>query len=173
MIRRTVALAVLLLTVALLQVTVLPLLLRTGFVADLVVIVVVLVTLEEGGSIGLRVAAAGGILVDLLAASVPLGSTMVVYAIICVAVNLVRPYLSERAELATALIAGSAAGASVMIAGGLQTLLSEQGALPAGLVTSGALVVAALGVLVTPPMTVLVRRSLGDASSDRAADMSS
>jgi rod shape-determining protein MreD len=173
MIRRTFALAVLLLTVTLLQVTVLPLLLRTGFVADLVVIVVVLVTLEEGGSIGLRVAAAGGILVDLLATSVPLGSTMVVYAIICVAVNLIRPYLSERAELATALIAGVAAGASVMIAGGLQTLLSEQGALPAGLVTSGALVVAALGVLVTPPMTVLVRRSLGDAPADRAADMAS
>ncbi len=173
MVRRTVALAVLLLTVTLLQVTVLPLLLRTGFVADLVVIVVVLVTLEEGGSIGLRVAAAGGILVDLLATSVPLGSTMVVYAIICVAVHLIRPYLSERAELATALIAGAAAGASVMIAGGLQTLLSEQGALPAGLVTSGALVVAALGVLVTPPMTVLVRRSLGDAPADRAADMAS
>jgi len=173
MIRRTVSLAALLLTVTLLQVTVLPLLLRTGFVADLVVIVVVLVTLEEGGSMGLRVAAAGGLLADLLATGVPLGSTMVVYATIAVAVNLIRPYLSERAGLATALISGGAAGASVLLAGGLQTLLSEQGALPAGLVTSGALVVAALGVLVTPPMTALVRRSLGDAPSDRAADMSS
>jgi len=173
MIRRTVALAALLLTVTLLQVTVLPLLLRTGFVTDLVVVVIVLVTLEEGGSIGLRVAAVGGLLVDLLATGVPLGSTMVVYATICIAVNLIRPYLSERAELATALIAGAAAGASVLLAGGLQTLLSEQGALPAGLVTSGALVVAALGVLVTPPLAVLVRRGLGDAPADRAADMSS
>jgi rod shape-determining protein MreD len=173
MIRRTLALAALLLTATLLQVTVLPLLLRTGFVADLVVIVVVLVTLEEGGSIGLRVAAAGGLLVDLLASGVPLGSTMMVYATIAVAVNTIRPYLSERADLATALIAGVAAGTSVLLAGGLQTLLSEQGDLPAGLVTSGALVVAALGVLVTPPMMVLVRRSLGDAPSERAADMSS
>jgi rod shape-determining protein MreD len=173
MIRRVVALSALLLTVTLLQVTVLPLLLRTGFVADLVVIVVVLVTLEEGGSIGLRVAAVGGLFVDLLAAAVPLGSTMVVYGVICVAVNLIRPYLSERAGLATALIAGAAAGVSVLLAGGLQALLSEQGSLPAGLVTSGALVVAALGVLVTPPLMVLVRRSLGDAPSERAADMTS
>jgi rod shape-determining protein MreD len=173
MIRRTVALALLLITVTLLQVSVLPLLLRTGFVADLVVIVVVLVTLEEGGGIGLRVAAAGGLLVDLLASSVPLGSTMVVYATLAYGVSVIRPYLSERADLATALIAGAAAGCSVLLAGGLQTLLSEQGGLPTGLVTSGAIVVAALGVLVTPLMLRLVRRSLGDAPSDRAADMAS
>jgi rod shape-determining protein MreD len=173
MIRRMSALTVLLVTVALLQVSVLPLILRTGFVADLVVIVVVLVTLEEGGGLGLRVAAAGGILVDLLASSIPLGSTLVVYATLAYAVSFIRPYLSERAELATALIAGAAAGTSVLLAGGLQTLLSEQGGLPAGLITSGALVVAALGVLVTPPMLLLVRRSLGDAPSERAADMPS
>jgi rod shape-determining protein MreD len=170
-IRRMLSLGLLLFTVTLVQVTLLPLLMRTGFVADLVVVVVVLVTLEEGGTLGLRVAAVGGLLVDLLASSVPLGSTILVYALVAYTIDLVRPYFSERAGLATALISGTAAGLSVLVAGGLRTLLSEQGGPPAGLAPSGALVVAALGVLVTPALQRLVRRSLGDAPRDRAADM--
>lgn len=171
MIRRSIAVAVLLLTVVLVQVSLLPLLLRSGFVPDLVVVLVVLVTLKEGGSVGLRVAAAGGLLLDLLASSVPLGSTMLVHGVIAYAVALLRPYLSERAELATALLCGVAAGVSVLLAGGLQALLTEQGAPSAALLTSGTLLVTATGVLLAPVLAPLVRRSLGDAPQDRAVDM--
>jgi rod shape-determining protein MreD len=170
-IRRTFTVSLLLLTVILAQVSLLPLVLRTGFVPDLMVIVVVLVTLKEGGGAGLRIAAAGGLLLDLLASSIPLGSTVLVHGSIAYAVAMVRPYLSERAELATALLCGAAAGLSVLLAGGLQALLSEQGPPSAALLTSGALVVAATGVLLSPVLTPLVHRSLGDAPQDRALDM--
>jgi rod shape-determining protein MreD len=170
-IRRSVAISVLLLTVVLVQVSLLPLLLRSGFVPDLVVVLVVLVTLEEGAGVGLRVAAAGGLLLDLLASSVPLGSTMLVLGTIAYGMALLRPYLSERAELATALLCGVAAGVSVLFAGGLQTLLTEQGAPSTALLSSGTLVVSATGVLLAPVLAPLVRRSLGDAPQDRAVDM--
>jgi rod shape-determining protein MreD len=161
----------LLLTVVLAQVSLLPLVLRTGFVPDLVVVLVVLVTLKEGGGSGLRVAAAGGLLLDLLASSVPLGSTMLVLGVIAYAVALLRPYLSERAELGTALLCGAAAGLSVLLAGGLQALLSEQGPPSAALLVAGTLVVTATGVLLAPILAPLVRRSLGDAPQDRASDV--
>jgi rod shape-determining protein MreD len=172
-IRRALALALLLLTVTLVQVSVLPGLLRTDFVADLVVLVVVLVTLEEGAALGLRTAAVGGLLIDLLASTLPIGSTILVYGLIAYLVGIVRPYLGERAAIATALLAGGAAGLSVLLAGGLQTLLSEGSGAPVGLTPSGALVVASMGALLTPPMLRLVRRSLGAAPQDRAADMRS
>ena len=171
MIRRGFAGSVLLLTVVLAQVSLLPLVLRTGFVPDLVVVLVVIVTLKEGGGTGLRVAAAGGLLVDLLASSVPLGSTMLVLGVIAYAAALLRPYLSERAELATALLCGAAAGLAVLLSGGLQALLSEQGPPSAALLVSGTLVVTATGVLLAPILAPLVRRSLGAAPQDRASDV--
>jgi rod shape-determining protein MreD len=159
--RRTAALSVLLLTSVLLQVTLLPLIVGGGFVPDLLVVVLVVLTLEAGPRLALWVAGLGGVLVDLLSVSVPLGSSVLVYATIVYGLGLVRPYLSERADLTTAILAGIAGTVAVAGHAGMQVLLADQPLLSAGTVGWGALVVGATAVLLAPPVLVVVRRVLG------------
>jgi rod shape-determining protein MreD len=149
-----------LLTAVLLQVTLLPLLSGGGFVPDLVVVVLVVLTLEAGPRSGLWAAGMGGIVLDLLAASVPLGSSVLVYATLVYALGLLRPYLAERADLTTALLAGVGGALSMVGHGGVRVLLTDQ-ALPAGATIGwGAAVVGAFAVLLAPPVLVIVRRLL-------------
>jgi rod shape-determining protein MreD len=169
-IRRAAALAVVLLTSVLLQVTLLPMVSRGGFVPDLVVVVLVVLALEAGARTALWVAGLGGVLVDLLAVSVPLGSSVLVYATVVYLVGLMRPYLAERADLTTAILAGLAGGLSVGGHAALQVLLGDQPQLAAAGVAWGALVVSAFAVLLAPPVLVVVRSVLGatDAATSEA-----
>jgi rod shape-determining protein MreD len=169
-IRRAGAFAVVLLTSVLLQVTLLPMVSRGGFVPDLVVVVLVVLTLEAGPRSALWAAGLGGVLVDLLAVSVPLGSSVLVYATVVYLVGLLRTYLAERADLTTAILAGLGGGLSVAGHAGLQVLLGDQPPLAAAGVAWGALVVGAFAVLLAPPVLVVVRSVLGatDAATSEA-----
>jgi rod shape-determining protein MreD len=164
--RRLAVFATLLLTVVLLQITVVPMALGGGFVPDLVVVLVALVALEVGTRSALWLAAAGGLLVDLLAVSIPLASSVIVYASVAYLLGLLRPYLSERADLTTALLAGAASGLAVVLSGGLLTLLSAQVTATARLLTGSALLSGAVGILAAPPLLILLRRSLTAVSRD-------
>jgi rod shape-determining protein MreD len=157
-VKRSAALVVLLLTALLLQVTLLPLVAGGGFVPDLLVVVLAVLALEVGPRLALWVAALGGTLVDLLAASVPLGASMLVYVTIVYLLGLLRPYLAERADLTTAILAGIAGAISVAGHAAMQVILADQPLLSAATVGWGALVVGAFAVLLAPPVLMVVRR---------------
>lgn len=155
-------LAALVVTAVLLQVTVLPLIAGGGFAPDLLLVLVVVLVLERGTRSGLLVAGAGGLLVDLTAVLVPVGTSMLVLGTVGYVLGLLRPYLAERADLTTAVLAGAAGVASVLGRAALVALLSTAPATATATasVAGTALVVGAFAVLLTPPVLVLVRRAL-------------
>jgi rod shape-determining protein MreD len=159
---------VLLLTVVLLQVTLLPHLAGGGFVPDLLVVLLVVLTLEDGPRHALWAAGLGGMIVDLLSVAVPLGSSILVYASVVYLLGLVRPYLAERADLTTAILAGVAGGLAVAGHGGLRVLLTDQQAPEVVVVATAMLVVAAFAVLLAPPMLLVVRRVLRSTAASSA-----
>jgi rod shape-determining protein MreD len=170
--KRSAALIVLLVTSLLLQVTLLPMIAGGGFVPDLLVVVLVVLALEAGPRPALWAAGAGGVLVDLLSVSVPLGSSVLVYATIVYVLGLIRPYLAERADLTTAILAGLAGAISVTGHAGIQIILADQPLLSATTIGWGALVVGAFAVLLAPPVLIIVRRVLratASAASEIAA----
>ena len=164
--RRLAVFATLLLTALLAQVTVLPMVLGRGFVPDLVVALVAIVALEVGTRSALWLAAAGGLLVDLLAISIPLASSVIVYGSIAYLLGMLRPYVSERAELSSALLGGGASGVAIVLSAGLLGLLSAQVVTPGILLATSALLGSAVGVLVAPLLLLLVRRTLTAVSRD-------
>jgi rod shape-determining protein MreD len=159
-VQRLATLAAMVLTALLLQVSVLPLVAGGGFVPDLLVVLVVVLTLEHGARTGLWVAGVSGLLLDLSAALVPLGSSMLVLVSVAYVLGLLRPYLSERADLTTAILAGLFGAAAALGHGGLATLLSAQEPPALALVLQSSLIVGVFGVLLAPPVLVLVRRTL-------------
>jgi len=159
-VRRSAALGVVLLTALLLQVTLLPRIAGGGFVPDLLVVVLVVLTLEAGPRQALWAAGVGGVLVDLLAVSVPVGSSVLVYATVVYGLDLLRPFLSERADLTTALLAGLAAGLTMAGHASIRRLLTDQADLASASVGMGALVVGAFAVLLAPMVLAVVRRVL-------------
>jgi rod shape-determining protein MreD len=164
--RRLAVFAALLLTVLLVQVTVLPMVLGGGFVPDLVVVLVAIIALEVGTRSALWLAAAGGLLVDLLAVSIPLGASVIVYASTAYLLGLLRPFLSERADLTSALLVGAASSVSVVLSGALLGLLSARVTTTGTLLLSSALLAGAIAVLVAPLLLLLVRRALTAVSRD-------
>ena len=158
--RRAAALVVVLLTAVLLQVSVLPMALGGGFVPDLLVVVLVVIALEVGPRAGLWAAALAGLIIDLLAATVPIGSSVLVYATIVYGVGLLRPYFSERSDLTTAILAGLSGVVSMAAYGGLQVLLSDQPTLSASAVGRAAIVIGAFAVLLAPVVLISVRHVL-------------
>jgi rod shape-determining protein MreD len=159
-VRRIAILAALTVTGLLLQVSILPLVAGGGFAPDLLIVLVVVLTLEHGPRTGLWVAALSGLLMDFAATTVPLGSTMLVQVGLAYAVGLLRPYLSERADLTTAILAGLFGVLSVLGHGGLAALLSAQEPPALAVVAWSALVVGAFAILLAPPALLVVRRAL-------------
>lgn len=152
-------LAVLVLTGFLLQVSVLPLVAGGGFAPDLLLVLTVVLVLEHGTRVGLWVAGSAGLLLDLASATLPLGSSMLVLVTLVYLVGLVRPYLAERAELTTAVLAGVAGVVSVLGQAAIAALLSTTAVSPR-VVGGSALVVGAFAVLLAPPVLRVVQRTL-------------
>ena len=158
--RRLAVITTMVVTGLLLQVSILPVVAGGGFVPDLLVVLVVVLALEHGGRTGLWVAAASGLLVDLATSGVPLGASMLVMVTVAYLVGILRPYLSERADLTTAVLAGILGVLSVLGHGALAALLSTQEPPAAAVVAWSALIVGVFAVLLAPPVLLLVRRTL-------------
>lgn len=153
-------LAALVVTAVLLQVTVLPLIAGGGFAPDLVLVLVAVLALERGPRTALFVAGGGGLLADLSATLVPLGTSMLVLGSVAYLLGLLRPYLTERADLTTAVLAGAAGVVSVLGRAALVALLSTAPAPATTTILGTALVVGAFAMLLAPPVLILVRRVL-------------
>jgi len=158
--QRLVTLSMMVLTALLLQVSVLPFVAGGGFVPDLLVVLVVVLTLEHGPRTGLWTAGVAGLLVDLTTTTVPLGASMLVMVSVAYVLGLLRPYLSERADLTTAILAGAFGAVSVLGHAALALLLSAQEPPDIATVLRSALIVGVFAVLLAPPSLVVVRRAL-------------
>ena len=85
---------------------------------------------------------------------------MLVQVALAYVIGLLRPYLSERADLTTAVLAGFTGVVAVLAHGALAALLSAQQP-PAGeIVAWSALVVGAFAILLAPLVLIVVRRTL-------------
>ena len=169
MTRRVVGMAVLILTVLLVQTTVLPVLLRPGFLPDLAAVLAVLVTLERGTRAGLRVAAAAGLGADLLSVTVPLGGGLAVAAVVAVGVGLLRPYLGARSDLVAVPLAALGAVVAFLLAAALRGLLATEAVLAPAMLVAGAVSTGLMAGLLALPLLGLLRRALGPEPEGRTA----
>lgn len=161
MTRRLVGMAALVVSVLLLQTTVLPVLLRPGFLPDLAAVLAVLVALERGSRAGLWTAASAGLAADLLATDAPLGGGIAVAATVAVGAGLARPYLGERSELAVVPLAALGASTAFVLAAVLRLLLAPEAAPTPVMVAAGAAATGLLGGVLALPLRWLLRRALG------------
>lgn len=169
MTRAIVGMAALIVTVLLVQTTVLPVLLRPGFVPDLAAVLAVLVALERGTRAGLWTVAAAGLATDLLTDLAPLGAGVAVGATVVVGVGLLRPYLGDHSDTAVVPIAGLGAAAAFLLAAIGRLILATDGAVAPSVVAAGALATGLLGAVAAVPLLALLRRALGPEPDGRPA----
>ncbi len=125
MIARTLVFALLLVTVAVVETSVLPFLPVPGLTPDLLLLITMVVALKDGPQAGLRVGFAAGLLADLLVAQAPLGSATLVLTSIGGIVGTARPYLASQSVTAPLVLAFLTGAAGTAAYGSLSLLLGE------------------------------------------------
>lgn len=157
MIQRVGMLALVLVTTAIVQTSLLPTLSLSGFRPDLLLLLVIAFALRDGLLTGLRVAFTAGVLVDLLLNESPVGLTALVYVGIAYAVGVARPYLAPDSLSAPMIL--SVAGTLVGVAGyGLLSAVLAEDPVSLALVATAALVSSLYALLLAPIVMGIVRR---------------
>lgn len=157
MIQRVGMVALVLVTTAIVQTSLLPTLSLSGFRPDLVLLLVIAFALRDGLLTGLRVAFTAGVLVDLLLNESPVGLTALVYVGIAYAVGVARPYLAPDSLTAPMIL--SVAGTLVGVAGyGLLSAVLAEDPVSLSLVATAALVSGLYALLLAPIVMGIVRR---------------
>lgn len=157
MIRRTLAIGLLLVTAALLETSLFPFIALGGFRPDLLILVVLGVALRDGPLPGLRVGFAAGLMADLLVAEAPAGLAALVYTAIGYGVGLARPYLAPDSITAPVILAFLSGLVATGGYGVLALLLSDDRITPMLLLQS-ALAVALYTTLLAPIVLGVVSR---------------
>lgn len=157
MIRRMGMVALVLVTAAILQTSLLPLLSLSGFRPDLLLLVTIAFSLKDGLLTGLRVAFAAGVLVDLLLNASPVGLSALVYVGVAYAVGVARPYLAPDSWTAPVML--SVMGTLIGVAGyGLLSAMLAEDPIAVGLIVQAAVVSGIYALLLAPVVFGLVRR---------------
>lgn len=157
MIQRVGMVALVLVTTAIVQTSLLPTLSLSGFRPDLLLLLVIAFALRDGLLTGLRVAFTAGVLVDLLLNESPVGLTALVYVGIAYAVGVARPYLAPDSLSAPMML--SVAGTLVGVAGyGLLSAVLAEDPVSLDLVATAALVSSLYALLLAPIVMGIVRR---------------
>lgn len=157
MIQRVGMVALVLVTTAVVQTSLLPTLSLSGFRPDLLLLLVIAFALRDGLLTGLRVAFTAGVLVDLLLNESPVGLTALVYVGIAYAVGVARPYLAPDSLSAPMIL--SVAGTLVGVAGyGLLSAVLAEDPVSLALVATAALVSSLYALLLAPIVMGIVRR---------------
>lgn len=154
---RIIAILLALFTAALLQTTLFPFLLLSGFRPDLLLLVTAAFGLREGALAGIRVGFAAGILNDLLLNQSPLGLSALIYLGVGYAIGLARPYLAPESVTAPVIIAFLSGIIGTAGYGVLSRLLGDERYTMA-LVVQASLFVALYNTLVAPIVVGLVDR---------------
>jgi rod shape-determining protein MreD len=156
-VQRVSVVALVLVTAAILQTSLLPFLALSGFRPDLLLLVTIAFALRDGSLTGMRVGFAGGILSDLLLNESPVGLTALVFVGIAYAVGVVRPFLAP--DSWTAPMTLSVMGTLVGVAGyGLLSAVLAEDPIAMGLIVQASLVSAIYALLLAPIVYGLVRR---------------
>lgn len=153
---RALVIGLLLVVAALLQVTVLPVIAVSGFVPDLLLLLVIAFALDNGPLTAVRVAFPAGLLLDLLSTNVPLGLSVLVYLGVGYAVGRARPHVSSESIIAPILFVAAGTFVGVGGYGVLSALLARQSA-TLQLITEASLVATLYAVLLSPAAMALVR----------------
>lgn len=157
MIQRVGMVALVLVSTAIVQTSLLPTLSLSGFRPDLLLLLVIAFALRDGLLTGLRVAFTAGVLVDLLLNESPVGLTALVYVGIAYAVGVARPYLAPDSLSAPMIL--SVAGTLVGVAGyGLLSAVLAEDPVSLDLVATAALVSSLYALLLAPIVMGIVRR---------------
>lgn len=157
MIQRVGMVALVLVTTAIVQTSLLPTLSLSGFRPDLLLLLVIAFALRDGLLTGMRVAFTAGVLVDLLLNESPVGLTALVYVGIAYAVGVARPYLAPDSLSAPMIL--SVAGTLIGVAGyGLLSAVLAEDPVSLSLVATAALVSSLYALLLAPIVMGIVRR---------------
>ncbi len=141
---------------ALLEVSVLPVIAVSGFVPDLLLLLVIAFALEDGALTAVRVALPAGLLTDLLSSNAPLGMSVLVYLGIGYGVGAARPYLSPESLTAPILFVAAGTFLGVGGYGVLSTLLAQESA-TLRLISEASLVATVYALLLAPAALAVVR----------------
>jgi len=166
-IRRTLVMALLLVTAAVLETAFFPSLTLYGFRPDLLLLVTAVVATRDGPMAGARVGAAAGLLGDLLVTSAPVGLGVLVVSVLGALVGWSRPYLAPSSLTAPLLLVAAASVAGTAVHGVLGGLLVEDRP-GADLVVQASIAVGLYNALLTPLAYALIRR-IGEAFPLRGA----
>lgn len=153
---RALLVGLVLVVAALLQVSVLPIIAVSGYVPDLLLLLVIAFALADGTLTAVRVAFPAGLLLDLLSTNVPLGLSVLVYLGIGYAVGVARSRVSPESITAPVLFVAAGTFMGVGGYGVLSALLARQSA-TLELIAEATLVATLYGVLLAPAAMALVR----------------
>ncbi len=141
--------ALVLVTVAVIETSVLPFLPVAGLAPDLLLLVTMVVALKDGPQAGLRVGFAAGLLADLLVAQTPVGSATLVLTAIGGIVGTARPYLASQSVTAPLVLAFLSGALGTMAYGTLSLLLGDD-RVTGELLATSAIRVGILNTLLAP-----------------------
>ncbi len=153
---RALVIGLVMVVVALVEVSILPVLTVSGFTPDLLLLLVIAFALDDGAISGVRVALPAGLLTDLLSSTAPLGLSALVYLGVGYGVGAARPYLAPESLTAPTLFAGAGTFLGVGGYGLLSALLAQKSA-SALLITEASLVATVYAILLAPGAFALTR----------------
>lgn len=156
MIARLVVLSLLVVTAAVVQTAVLPLVAIGGFRPDLLLLLAIAFAVHDGAEAGVRIGFANGLVTDLLLETSAVGVAALTYAMVGYLVGIARPYLAPNSMTAPLLLAfgGSTIGAVAL--GALGSFLGD-GTTDIGLIITVALFVGVVHTLLVPVVLRLTR----------------
>jgi rod shape-determining protein MreD len=157
MIARTAVVVLVLVTAALLQTSLLPVLSLSGFRPDLLLLVTIAFALRDGLLTGMRVGFAAGIIADLLLSQAPIGLTALVFVGIAYAVGTARPYLAPDSLTAPLILSVLGTLVGITAHGLLSSVLADD-PIAATLIGQAAIVSAIYALLLAPIVVGVVRR---------------
>lgn len=158
MIARLSVVALLVVTLLVVQTAVLPALTVGGYRPDLVLLVVVAIAVTDGAEPGVRVGFVGGLLTDVLLQTSALGVAALSFSVVGWLVGLARPYLAPQSLTAPLLLGFGGSFVGELLLGLLARVLGGEPA-PLRLVIQAAVVVGVVHTLLVP-LALRVARAL-------------
>lgn len=153
---RALVIGLVLVLAALVEVSVMPVIAVSGYIPDLLLLLVIAFALEDGTLTAVKVAMPAGLLTDLLSSNAPLGMSVLIYLGIGYGVGAARPSLSSESLTAPILFVTAGTFLGVGAYGVLSALLAQESA-TLRLISEAALVATVYALLLAPAALAVIR----------------